>query len=37
MGYWIVGLDESKIIFEVPNDLKKVLIFGSEGKGIKKF
>ena len=36
MGYWIVGFDmnaKSKIS-EIPKDLKKVLIFGSEGKGI---
>ena len=37
MGYWIVGFDmnaKSKIS-EIPKDLKKVLIFGSEGKGIR--
>ena len=34
MGYWIVGFDMNakKNISEVPKDLKKVLIFGSEGK-----
>ena len=37
MGYWIVGFDMNakKNISEVPKDLKKVLIFGSEGKGIR--
>ena len=37
MGYWIVGFDMNakSNISEVPKDLKKVLIFGSEGKGIR--
>ena len=37
MGYWIVGFDVNakNNISEVPKDLKKVLIFGSEGKGIR--
>ena len=37
MGYWIVGFDvkAKNNISEVPKDLKKVLIFGSEGKGIR--
>ncbi len=37
MGYWIVGFDMNakRNISEVPKDLKKVLIFGSEGKGIR--
>ena len=37
MGYWIVGFDMNakSNISEIPKDLKKVLIFGSEGKGIK--
>ena len=37
MGYWIVGFDMNakNNISEVPKDLKKVLIFGSEGKGIR--
>jgi len=37
MGYWTVGFDvNAKInISGVPKDLKKVLIFGSEGKGIR--
>ena len=37
MGYWIVGFDMNakNIISQVPKDLKKVLIFGSEGKGIR--
>ena len=37
MGYWIVGFDVNakNNITEVPKDLKKVLIFGSEGKGIR--
>ena len=37
MGYWIVGFDMNakSNVSEVPKDLKKVLIFGSEGKGIR--
>ena len=37
MGYWIVGFDMNakSNISEIPKDLKKVLIFGSEGKGIR--
>ncbi len=37
MGYWVVGFDMNakSNITEVPKDLKKVLIFGSEGKGIR--
>ena len=37
MGYWIIGFDVNakNNISEVPKDLKKVLIFGSEGKGIR--
>ena len=37
MGYWTVGFDVNakNNISEVPKDLKKVLIFGSEGKGIR--
>ena len=37
MGYWIVGFDMNakSNISDVPKDLKKVLIFGSEGKGIR--
>ena len=37
MGYWVVGFDMNakSNISEVPKDLKKVLIFGSEGKGIR--
>ena len=37
MGYWIVGFDVNakNNISEVPKDLKKALIFGSEGKGIR--
>ena len=37
MGYWIVGFDVNakNNIDDVPKDLKKVLIFGSEGKGIR--
>ncbi len=37
MGYWIIGFDlnAKKNISELPKELKKVLIFGSEGKGIR--
>ena len=37
MGYWIVGFDMNakSNISDIPKDLKKVLIFGSEGKGIR--
>lgn len=37
MGYWIMGFDVNakNNIDEVPKDLKKVLIFGSESKGIR--
>ena len=37
MGYWIVGFDMNakSNISEIPKNLKKVLIFGSEGKGIR--
>ena len=37
MGYWIVVFDGNakNKISEIPKDLKKVLIFGSEGKGIR--
>ena len=37
MGYWIMGFDVNakNNIDEVPKDLKKVLIFGSENKGIR--
>ena len=37
MGYWVVGFDMNakSNITEIPKDLKKVLIFGSEGKGIR--
>ncbi len=38
MGYWIVGLDinSNNNLNSVPDDLKKVLIFGSEDKGIRQ-
>ena len=37
MGYWIMGFDVNakNNIDKVPKDLKKVLIFGSENKGIR--
>ena len=37
-NFWIVGLDNNSNteIQKVPNDLKKVIILGSENKGIKK-
>ena len=37
-GFWIIGLDSNsnKTIKTISNNIKKVLIFGSEDKGIRK-
>ena len=37
-GYWIIGFDSNgnKNLSEIRKDIKKVLILGSEGKGIRK-
>ena len=38
-GFWILGLDlnSKNNIQNIPKDLKKALVFGSESKGIRKF
>ena len=38
LGYWIIGLDSSSelSIEKIPSEIKKVLILGSESKGIRK-
>ena len=37
MGFWVVGLDinSKKNLSSIPKDIRKVLIFGSENKGIR--
>lgn len=38
-GYWILGLDLSSKsnLKDVPKDIKKAIVFGSESKGLRKF
>ena len=37
-NYWVVAIDKDgdKKLREIPNELKKIIIFGSEKKGVKK-